>query len=83
MLQTVSISSKRQITIPAKVYGKLGLKQGEKMVVRSKGGTLTMQKASGVLESLAKSVILPKRFVELDTSEIVSKAKKEYFSDIK
>lgn len=50
------------------------------MIVRSKGGTLTMQKASGVLRSLAKSVVLPKRFEGLDTSEIISKAKAEYFS---
>ena len=80
MQKKVRITSKRQITIPKKLYDKLDFQKGEVLVLRDSGGGIMMEKPTQVLDDLAGSVKLPNRFQGLSSQEIVKKAKKEYFS---
>jgi len=80
MLETVRISSKRQITIPARVFHWLGLGQGDQLVVEVKDQTMVLQKAQNLLDELAGSVKLPKRFKNKPIDLIIKSAKDDYFS---
>ena len=62
MLQDMAtITSKRQLTIPAKIFRKLGLKEGEKVKVMEEDGSLKMQVTAdkdcdGIPESVEWSI---------------------------
>lgn len=79
MLQTVSISSKRQITIPAKIFNHFGLSKGSKLVITIDSNRIILQKAQALLDEVAGSVLLPKRFKNKSLDSIINEAKTEYF----
>ncbi len=76
-----TITSKRQLTIPAKIFRKLGLKEGEKVKVVEENGSIKITSYFKLLNELAGSVKLPKRFKGLSIDQVIEKAKKEYFSN--
>lgn len=80
MLQTVRITSKRQITIPALVYNKLRLKKGQRLIVQEKENKIIMEPEEALVEELAGSLSLPKRFQGKSIQQIIKQAKTEYFS---
>jgi AbrB family looped-hinge helix DNA binding protein len=80
MLQTITISTKRQITIPSSLFEKLGLKQGDKMIVEQTDDSIQLTPAEKVVEDLAGSVRMPKRFAQKNIDEIIKIARDEYFS---
>lgn len=80
MLQTVSITSKRQITIPVTIYNKLGLEKGQRLVVFTDEKRIVMEPAEFLIEKLAGSVSLPKRFKKKPLEQVIQRAKQEYFS---
>ena len=79
MLQTVRISSKRQITIPAKIFNSLGLKKGERLVVRLDARTISMQRGLDLLDELQGSLKLPQKYKGKPESIIIQDAKHEHF----
>lgn len=81
MIQSVSISSKRQITIPVSIFKSLNLSQGDSLVVEAYDNKIVMQKSKDILDRLAGSLVLPKRFTGLSLDDIIEKAKKEYFEE--
>lgn len=83
MLQTVRITSKRQVTIPAVVFNKLGLKKGQQLIVQGEKNRIIMEPAEILVEQLAGSLSLPKRFQGKSVEQIVKQAKTEYFSSIR
>jgi AbrB family looped-hinge helix DNA binding protein len=80
MLQTVSISSKRQVTIPASIYNKLNLKRGQRLIVSAQKNKIIMEPAQLLIENLAGSITLPRKFRGKSIQKIIQEAKKDYFS---
>ncbi len=79
MQQYGTITSKNQITIPAKIAKKLNLKPGEKVKKKKKNGDIIITSAVALVEKLAGSVKLPKRWQGKDVDEVIELAKYEYF----
>lgn len=80
MLQTVRISSKRQITIPVVIFNQLGLSQGDELVVKIDQNRIIMEKAELLLRDLAGSLKVPKQYKNKPIDFIIREAKKEYFA---
>ncbi len=79
MLQTVTITSKRQISIPVKIFNKLGLVKGDKLIINLQQDKIVMQKAQSLLDEIAGTVKLPAKYKNKSLDEIIKLAKKEYF----
>lgn len=79
MSQTATITSKRQITIPSKLFKEIGLKEGEKIIVSEKDGDLVLTPAVKLVKKLAGSIKVPKKWKGKDIDEIIEEAKYEYF----
>ncbi len=78
MQKVSTITSKRQLTIPSRIFRTVGFKEGQRVVIEDKNGTIVVKPADGVVERLAGSVQVPARFVLLEIEEIIRRAKKEY-----
>lgn len=79
MQQIATITSKRQLTIPAGVFKKAGLGKGQKVLVREERGILRIEPAMLAVERLAGSVSVPRRFRGMRPEEIIKASKEEYF----
>jgi AbrB family looped-hinge helix DNA binding protein len=83
MFQSVRITSKRQITIPVNIFNYLGLKTGDKLVVNINNEKIIMEKQEKILDQLAGSLKLPKKYKNKPVEQIVADAKREYFKSKK
>jgi len=81
MVYTATVTSKRQFTIPAKLFEKVNFEKGQRVVVEEEDGTLRIKKASDLVEELAGSVKMPKRLRGLSERILIEKAKEEYFKN--
>lgn len=79
MIQTVRITSKRQITIPAGLFRALNLAEGDRLAAQVEKGKLTMQKSQDILDEVAGSLVLPNKFKGMPLDKIIENAKKDYF----
>lgn len=79
-MQSVRISSKRQIALPVNIFNGLNLKQGDRLVIEVIEDSITMRKGQNVLDSLAGSLSTPAKFKRKSLEYIKAKAKQEYFS---
>lgn len=79
MQQIATVTAKRQLTIPASLFRRLDLKASQKVLVKEEGGTLIVAPAATLVEDLAGSVPIPRRFQKMSAEEIVRLAKAEYF----
>lgn len=80
MTYTVTVTSKRQITLPAKLFVELGIEKGQKLQIRQQGRELVMSLELDELHELMGSVKRPKKFAELGVDEMIAQAKNEYWS---
>ncbi len=82
MTATATITSKRQLTIPAKMFKQLGFKKGDKVLIEDTGEGLHIKKTKSVIAKLAGSVSVPhdKKSVRLD--EAITQAKKRSFNGL-
>lgn len=78
MQKVSTITSKRQLTIPSQIFQAVGLKEGQRVLIEDKDGTVVVKPANDVVERLAASVKVPARFAALGIEEIIRRAKKEY-----
>jgi bifunctional DNA-binding transcriptional regulator/antitoxin component of YhaV-PrlF toxin-antitoxin module len=74
-----TITSKRQLTIPVALYQQMNFRKGLRVVVYKTDNGMKIESALSLVDRLAGSVKIPKRFKNLTTDQIVAKAKKEYF----
>jgi len=74
-----TITSKRQFTIPADIFNKLNLHNGEKLLISPEGDYLKITPALRLVKKLAGSVGIPEKYRNLSLNEIISKAKTEHF----
>ncbi|MCF7798286.1 AbrB/MazE/SpoVT family DNA-binding domain-containing protein [Candidatus Woesearchaeota archaeon] len=52
MLETVKLSSKGQIVIPERIRKKLGLKEGDNLILREEGGRFSLEQEESFMRHL-------------------------------
>lgn len=80
MTYLATITSKRQITLPASLFSDMGLKKGQRLTITKRGDELVMVPALAAMYRLMGSVKRPKKYEGMDIDEMIEKAKMEYFS---
>ena len=81
MTQLATITSKKQLTLPSKVFKKAGLRIGQKVIVSEENGHLLITPAERLVEDLAGSVSIPARLKGGDIDKIIEFSKGKYFRD--
>lgn len=79
MQQLATITGKMQLTVPVKVAGKIGLKSGDKVVVSDVSGKIIITPIKSLIEELAGSLSMPKRWQGEKIEQIIEDAKAEHF----
>lgn len=74
-----TITSKKQLTLPSKIFEKAGLKEGEKVIVSEENGRLIITPAEKLVEELAGSVSIPKHLRGKNLDQVIEQAKEAYF----
>lgn len=80
MADIATITSKRQLTIPASVFKKAKLKERQRVLLEEDKGEIKIKTLVSLLGEMAGSVTPPKRFRGLGPEQILKQAKKEYFA---
>lgn len=80
MGQIITITSKRQFTLPVVAFKEMGFREGDKMVVNYDKEKITIRKATDLVAKLAGSVSVPSRYRHLSPDELIIQAKKKRFS---
>ena len=78
-MQTATITSKNQLTLPVDIVRKIGLKMGQKVIVSEEKGKVILTPAGKLVEELAGSLKMPKKWQFKSMEEIIEISKKEYF----
>ena len=79
MTQLATITSKKQLTLPSKVFKKAGLRIGQKVIVSEENGHLLITPAERLVEEIAGSVSTPARLKGGDIDKIIEFSKGKYF----
>lgn len=79
MSQMATITSKKQLTIPAEIFRKAGLEIGQRVIVTEENGSLKITSAERLVEELAGSVPIPKKWKGKDLDQIIDEARDEYY----
>lgn len=83
MTQSATITSKRQLTLPSKLFKKAKLKIGQKVLISEDDGRLIITPSENLVEELAGSLSLPAKWRNKDTETIIEESKSEYFRSFK
>ena len=78
-MQTATITSKYQFTVPMEIVRRLGLKIGQKVVVSEEKGRVILTPSRKLVEELAGSLKMPKKWKNKNLDEIIESSKTEYF----
>ena len=78
-MQTATITSKYQFTVPMAIVRRLGLKSGQKVVVSEEKGRVVLTPSRKLVEELAGSLKMPKKWKNKNLDEIIESSKTEYF----
>lgn len=81
MTQIATITSKKQLTLPAEVFRKAGLRIGQKVIISEENGHLVITPAEKLVEELAGSVSVPSRLKVQDIDEVIEQSKIKYFQN--
>lgn len=79
MIQMATITSKRQLTIPSKIFKKAGIGIGERVLVQEVEDGLLIRSAMRLVKELGGSVSVPQRLRGVDIDKAVEIAKERYF----
>lgn len=79
MYSAVKISSKRQITIPSKIFDKLSLSTGDILAIEENNGTLIVQKEVEIFNSLKGILTTPRHLQGIDIDTIIQLSKEKHF----
>lgn len=83
MNQMATITSKRQLTIPVALFKKANLSQGDRVLIEERNGKLLIKKAVDLVEELAGSIKVPKKWKGKDIDQIIEESKRKYFSKVR
>ena len=75
MSLTATITSKRQITIPVKIFNKVGYAKGDRVIFTKQDDTLVIRKAENLVDELCGSFDIPEDQKDVDFDEAIRKAK--------
>ena len=78
-----SITSKRQLTIPASIYKKVKFSERQKVLVTDKEGQIIITPFADLVEKLAGSLKVPRKWRSRNIDDIIENAKSEYFTKSK
>lgn len=81
MTQMATITSKKQLTIPAAIFREAGFSIGERVLVSEENGRVVITSAEKLVEELAGSVPVPKKWKGKDADQIINEARDEYFRE--
>lgn len=81
MQQMATITGKMQLTVPMKVAGKIGLKNGDKVMISDNLGKIIITPAKSLIEELAGSLSMPKKWQGKKVEQIIEDAKAEHFKE--
>lgn len=81
MTQIATITSKKQLTLPAELFRRAGFKIGQKIIVSEENGHLILTPAEKLVEELAGSIPIPKEWEGKNIDQIIEEAKDEYFKE--
>ena len=79
MIYTATVTSKRQITLPIKLFIDFGLKPGDKLTITRHGEGMLMQNQVDLVNKLAGSLKLRDKFKDMDVDEAITQAKNVYW----
>ena len=74
MTYTATLTGKQQLTIPVDLFRLLNWKTGQKVLISQNGNSLSITAALDLIDRLAGSVPLPKKFKGLTTDQIIDLA---------
>lgn len=80
MTKIATVTNKKQITIPAMLFRKVGFYNGQKILVRELDGDIILSSFDGIVNELAGSLKSPKRWQGKNIDKIIDSAKKEYLT---
>lgn len=83
MTQMATITSKKQLTLPAELFRKAGLRVGQKVIVSEENGRLVLTPAEKLVEELAGFLSMPKKWKGKSLNRIIEESTEEYFRDYK
>ena len=83
MNKTATITGKRQITIPIKLFKAAKLDRNKKVIISQEKNRLVITSATSLVESLAGSLKMPTSWQGKDLDQIIEEAKDEYFGQKK
>ncbi len=80
MNKIATITGKRQITIPIKLFRAANLDKNKKVVISQEKNRLVITSATALVENLAGSLKMPSSWQGKDLEEIIEGSKAQYFS---
>ncbi len=80
MNKTATITGKRQITIPIKLFKAANLDKNKKVIISQEKNRLVITSAVSLVENLAGSLKMPTSWQGKDLEEIIEESKAEYFA---
>lgn len=80
MSQLATITSKKQLTLPSKLFKKANLKIGQKVFVKEENGSLIITPAEKLVEDLAASIPIPQEWKGRDLDKIIEGSIEEYYT---
>jgi AbrB family looped-hinge helix DNA binding protein len=78
MTYTATVTSKRQITLPAKLFSDFDISPGDKLLISRQGEVLIMQRQLDLVDRLAGSVQPPSRYKALSFERMLKQAKQDF-----
>ncbi len=81
MTYTATVTSKRQITLPAKLFADFQIEPGDKLLINRHGQVLVMQKQLDLVKQLAGSVRVPAAYRKLSFDQMIKQAKADFFAN--
>lgn len=79
MKQSVTITEKKQITIPSSIFKQMNLAIGDKLTMSIENNNIVMKKHHVILDELAGSLPpLPQKYKRMSISKLITVAKKSY-----
>jgi AbrB family looped-hinge helix DNA binding protein len=81
--QSGTLTSKGQVTIPAKILKSANLKKGHKLSFSFEDGIIRIEPTINIVRRAAGSLILPKKYQKMDLDKLIQIAKEEHFAKYK
>lgn len=80
-MYTATITSKRQITLPAAIFEDFGLVVGQKLMIEKVNNQILINPAIQAIYKLMGSVKRPRKYKGMDIDVMIEKAKGDHFAD--